>query len=188
MSSRAVRHSSTRRTKLHAHLKLHTILIYTIAAVLVLYAHCGCSSTRHSVEEAAWPAAGAAGGAGVGMLIGPIGAIAGAGIGAAIVAVTHQNAELRDGSLQGDGAAEKEIARLRGELATTRGALNAKADRASFLDHALADVYRWIKLGAAIFGVMWILSHPKGRAAIGGAFRVAVSLITRQRAPKGLSS
>lgn len=155
-------------------MKIHTALLASLAAALFLYAHMGCAAVR----EGAWPAAGAATGAAVGFIAPPFGPIIGAGVGAAIVAVTNQNDELRDGTLQGDGAGDREIEHLRQEIAQTRGALSAKVERVSLLNRALAELWFWIKVATALFIVYEIVRSKKGRRVIGSAFRFLLSRFT----------
>lgn len=71
-----------------------------------------------SVKSAAAPAGGAGAGAAAGMPFGPIGVVVGAGLGALIGHAVDENAQLRSGELQGEGAGDKEIARWRGIAAT----------------------------------------------------------------------
>lgn len=86
-----------------------------------------------------WPAAGGAAGAGIGMLAGPGGAIAGAAIGAGAVHVIGENNELRDGSLTGERAKDKEIQRIR------------------YVNVPEPFIPGWIKLTALALVALWLL-------------------------------
>lgn len=94
-----------------------------LAAILGVFTLSSCSSTWSAVKSSAWPAGGAAAGAVVGSTVAPpIGTVAGAAIGAVVGHGLGENSELRSGSLQGEGALERELERWKGRAVAAEGA------------------------------------------------------------------
>lgn len=152
-------------------MKPHKILLLLIVATCLSYS---CAGLR----SALWPAAGGAAGAAVGSLAGPIGAVAGAGIGAGLAHTVSENDELRDGTLQGDGAGDREIERLHNQLGVATSSIRSNVDYAAMLE-------RWLRWGACLVAVLWIISHPKGRAAVVSAARFLWQLVPKPSLQSG---
>jgi len=120
-------------------------------ALLLLGLCSGCAGLWGSVKSSAWPAGGAAGGALIGSAAGPVGTISGAALGATVGHALDENAQLRSGELQGEGAGDKEIDRLRGRAV-----------------HAESDLTLLYRLGYLVLGYIvwlrreWILRAIKG--------------------------
>lgn len=105
------------------------------AAIFCALALSSCAALISSLKAMAWPAGGAGAGAAAGMPFGPVGVVVGAAAGAVIGHAVDENAQLRSGELQGEGAGDKEIARWRGIAATKATAydgLKLWATRAAF--------------------------------------------------------
>lgn len=122
-------------------MQAHKVVLTSCVLACIAYA---CASERQAVKSAAWPAGGAVAGAAVGSLAGPGGTLAGAAIGGGAGHLIGEDASLRSGELQGNGAADMDAVRWRGEAIKQAGAL----DQLRGLIHEIA------LLGAALF-VLW---------------------------------
>lgn len=87
------------------------VVTFVVAAVLLW--GFGCAGERQAIKSASWSAGGAATGAALGSLAGPGGTLAGAAIGGGAGHLIGEDASLRSGELQGNGAADMEAKRWR---------------------------------------------------------------------------
>jgi len=165
-------------------MKPHKVVLAVCVCACIAYVHASCAAMKSAgdaVAAEAWPIAGGAGGAAIGSIGGPPGMIIGAGIGAGIASGIGQNAELRSGSLTGDGAEAQHLADIEHALASVEKKAEAAekgvelasgaADAAHALigenRNAIASTTRWIMFGSVAAFVLWFLSHhPRIRALI----------------------
>lgn len=110
-----------------------------VAAAVALWLG-SCAGLWGSVKSAAIPAGGAAAGAAAGSLAGPVGTIAGAGVGAIVGHSVGENAELRSGTLQGEGARDAEMDRIKSLLMLSQGDLQVKERALAMKEEALKHV------------------------------------------------
>ncbi len=122
-------------------MKAHTLVLCACVAGCVI----ACSSARHAVEASAWPAGGAVAGAAAGSLVGPGGTLVGAGVGAVVGHAVGENAELRSGTLQGSGAADKEADRWRGEAIRKTGLADELTRLLRLLALGSAGYFAWLR-------------------------------------------
>lgn len=118
-----------------------------LVVVLLSLGMCSCSGTRKTL----YTAAGGAGGAALGSLVGPGGAIAGAGIGAGATQAFAENQELRDGTLVGEDALKQQNEELRRALAAMQGKVLAYEG-----ESLLGWLKRWAGRVALILALGWL--------------------------------
>ena len=123
----------------------YTVIGLMFAALaFCLFSLAGCSSLWQSVKSAAAPGAGGAAGAAVGSLAGPAGTIAGAGIGAIVGDQVEENAALRSGEIQGEGARNMEEKRWKG---LTASEWSDRAYAAADAEAWLSKILKWVVVG-----------------------------------------
>lgn len=103
--------------RLRAPRRIWYFLLATIVLCLLGYAMAGCAA----LKKGAYTGGGAALGAAGGSLLGPVGAVTGAAVGGVAGHALNENQELRDGTITGEGATDREHQRTLEMLALWRG-------------------------------------------------------------------
>ena len=144
-----------------------TGFIAFIVAMIVALGVCSCGGLRKTL----YTAAGGAGGAALGSTLGPGGALAGAALGAGGTQAFVENQELRDGTIVGEDALERQNAELRAMVAALRGDVDQIArDRDALADEGIVSwLNRWLGRVALVLGLGWIgwngtklIASPRG--------------------------
>jgi osmotically inducible lipoprotein OsmB len=122
------------------------VMNWSVAALIAAAAAvwlASCAGLWSSVRASAMPAGGAAAGALAGSVVGPAGTVVGAGVGAVVGHSVGENAELREGTLQGEGAGDKENEHLKALLMLSQGELQVKERSLQLLEQSTSWTRTW---------------------------------------------